>query len=50
MKLLKKLFLSVESMADMLIKIAVSIGAATFIEHDYSAENSKAVVHNARLV
>lgn len=48
MKFLKKLFLSVESMAVMLIIFAVSIGTATFIENDYSAETSKAVVYNAR--
>ena len=47
MKFLKKIFLSVESMAVMLIIFAVSIGAATFIENDYGVETSKAVVYNA---
>ena len=48
MNILKKLFLSVESMAVMLIIFAVAIGAATFLENDYGVETSKAVVYNAR--
>jgi cytochrome c-type biogenesis protein CcsB len=48
MKFIKNIFLSVESMAAMLIIFAISIGAATFIENDYGVETSKSVVYNAK--
>ena len=48
MKLIKNIFLSLETMIVLLVVFAVSIATATFIENDFGTETAKAVVYNAK--
>ncbi|NOY57907.1 MAG: cytochrome c biogenesis protein CcsA [Calditrichaeota bacterium] len=48
MKLIKNIFLSLETMVVLLVVFAVSIATATFIENDFGTETAKAVVYNAK--
>jgi cytochrome c-type biogenesis protein CcsB len=47
MKVLSKIFFSMETMGFLILTFAASIGVATFIENDFGTQASKAVVYNA---
>lgn len=47
MKILSKIFFSMETMGFLILIFASSIGVATFIENDFGTQASKAVVYNA---